>query len=109
VQGLVDDLLSLRGSGTTDLVGALRAAAGVLDAAPAGSERVVILLSDCMATVGGDPLTALAGIDRVHVVARGGAADAEAAGRALAGRGGGRYVRVDGPLELPGVLTSLLT
>jgi MoxR-like ATPase/Mg-chelatase subunit ChlD len=109
VEALVEDLLVLRGSGTTDLAGALRAAAAQLDAAPSGSERLVILLSDCLPTAGGDPLEALAGIDRVHVVARGDDADAEAAGRALARRRGGRYVRVDGPLELPAALTSLLS
>ena len=51
---LVGDLLALRGHGLTDLAAALRAAAAQLSGAPA-AERVVILLSDCVPTAGGDP------------------------------------------------------
>ena len=56
---LVDDLLSLRGKGRTDLALALRTAAKELAREPA-AERLAIVLSDCRATAGDDPLSALA-------------------------------------------------
>ena len=87
-QELVGALVGLRGHGLTDLAGALRAAAGQLAGADAG-ERVTILLSDCLPTTGGDPAAALAGIDRLHVLCPRPSAQAEAAGAALARRGGG--------------------
>ncbi len=52
---LVDDLLSLRGKGRTDLALALRTAAKELAREPA-AERLAIVLSDCRATAGDDPL-----------------------------------------------------
>ena len=52
---LVDDLLSLRGKGRTDLALALRTAARELAREPA-AERLAIVLSDCRATAGDDPL-----------------------------------------------------
>ena len=67
-EDLVGDLVGLRGHGVTDLAQALRAAAGQLARAPASGERVAVLLSDCLRTAGADPLTALAGIDRLHVL-----------------------------------------
>ena len=59
--------VALRGHGVTDLAAALRAAAAQL-AGAAADERVVVLLSDCLRTAGGDPAAALAGIDRLHVL-----------------------------------------
>jgi magnesium chelatase subunit D len=67
---LVGDLIGLRGHGVTDLAGALRAAAAQLARAD-GAERIVILLSDCLRTAGGDPGEALGGIDRLHVLCPG--------------------------------------
>ena len=64
---LVGDLVGLRGHGVTDLARALRAAAAQLARAD-GGERVAVLLSDCLRTAGADPATALAGIDRLHVL-----------------------------------------
>ena len=64
---LVGDLVGLRGHGVTDLARALRAAAAQLARAD-GDERVAVLLSDCLRTAGADPATALAGIDRLHVL-----------------------------------------
>ncbi len=47
--GLVGELVALRGHGLTDLAAALRTAAAQLATAPA-SERVAVLLSDCLPT-----------------------------------------------------------
>jgi Mg-chelatase subunit ChlD len=88
---LVTDILSLRALGTTDLALALRAAAGQLGRAPA-TERLAIVLSDCLATTGADPLAALAGIDRLHVLGTSGDGDSVRVGRELARRAGGRYL-----------------
>jgi magnesium chelatase subunit D len=86
-QDVIGELIALRGHGMTDLAAALRAAAAQL--AGAAGDREVILLSDCLATSGGDPSAALAGIDRLHVLSPLPAADALAAGTALARAGGG--------------------
>jgi magnesium chelatase subunit D len=85
---LVGDLIGLRGHGVTDLAGALRAAGRQL-AGAAADERVTILLSDCLRTVGGDPAAALAGIDRLHVLCPLPTAESEQAATALARSGGG--------------------
>jgi magnesium chelatase subunit D len=90
-ESVVDDLLSLRGHGTTDLARALRAAAEQLEHVPAGS-RTAILLSDCLHTKGDEPLTAAGGLDRLHVLGPSSDPDAIAAGRALARRGHGRWL-----------------
>ena len=78
---LVDDLLSLRGKGRTDLALALRTAAAELAREPA-AERLAIVLSDCRATAGDDPLHALAGLDRVDVLGTDDDPEAVAAGQA---------------------------
>jgi magnesium chelatase subunit D len=85
---VVGDLLALRGHGVTDLAAALRAAAAQL-AAVTADERVVLLLSDCLRTAGGDPARALAGISRLHVLCPLPTAEAERAATALARRGHG--------------------
>ncbi len=85
---LVGDLLALRGHGVTDLAAALRAAAAQLGAVTA-DERVVLLLSDCVPTAGGDPALALAGISRLHVLCPLPTAESERAATALARRGHG--------------------
>jgi Mg-chelatase subunit ChlD len=54
---VVGDLLALRGHGVTDLAAALGAAAAQL-ATVTADERVVLLLSDCLRTAGGDPARA---------------------------------------------------
>jgi magnesium chelatase subunit D len=109
---VVGRLLGLRGHGLTDLAAALRAAAAGLTQA-AGGERRVVLLSDCIATTGGDPADALAGIDRLDVlcpVPAGRAPDpasAATAGR-LAGLGGGTSRQVRSLSDIPAALTLLL-
>ena len=105
---LVDDLLSLRGKGRTDLALALRTAARELAREPA-AERLAIVLSDCRVTAGGDPLQALSGLDRVDVLGTADEPDAVAAGRALAARGGGRYLPATRFRELQSSLVALLS
>jgi MoxR-like ATPase len=85
---LVGDLVALRGHGMTDLASALRAAAAQMADAPA-DERVAVLLSDCLATAGGDPALALSGISRLHVLCPLPTSESELAAAALAGRGSG--------------------
>jgi Mg-chelatase subunit ChlD len=104
---LVDDLLSLRGRGRTDLALALRTAAVEL-ARERAAERAAIVLSDCRATTGGDPLSALAGLDRVDVLGTSDEPDSVAAGRALATRARGRYMPATRFTELQTGLLSLL-
>jgi magnesium chelatase subunit D len=89
---VVDDLLSLRGHGVTDLARALRVAERLLDEGVAPGERTVLLMSDALHTAGGDPLRAVSGLDCVHVLGTSEAPDAVAAGRALARHGNGRYL-----------------
>lgn len=104
---LVDDLLSLRGQGRTDLALALRTAAGELRREPA-AERLAIVLSDCRATAGEDPLDALSGLERVDVLGTDDDPDAIAAARRLASRAGGRYHPATTFMELESGLLRLL-
>jgi magnesium chelatase subunit D len=109
-EALVSELVGLRGHGTTDLAAALREASKQLAAAPA-QERMVVLLSDCLHTAGDDPATALAGIDRVHVLLpQPGEPDPEAlaASAALAARGGGLCQTVTRLGEVGPALTRIL-
>ena len=91
VTAVVDDLLSLRGHGRTDLARALRVAAEQLEHAPPGS-RTALLLSDALHTKGADPRAAAASLDCLHVLGTSTDADAVAAGQALARRGRGRFL-----------------
>lgn len=112
-EDLVGDLVRLRGHGTTDLAGALRAASAELARVPGADERVVVLLSDCRHTVGGDPAEALAGIDRLHVLCplpgdRPPDPEAETLAAALARRGGGLARPVRLLSDIPASLTAML-
>lgn len=93
---VVTDVLSLRGFGTTDLAGALRIAADQLARSRAG-RKVTVVLSDCRATVDGDPVAAAAGLDEVVVIAP--ESDDEEA-RAFAARVGARITTVSGPSQV---------
>jgi magnesium chelatase subunit D len=109
----VGRLLGLRGHGMTDLAAGLRAAAGQL-ASLASAERCVILLSDCLSTTGGDPATALGGIDRLDVLCPlplGREPDPESlpAAERLARLGGGISQPVRTVTEIPAALAKLLS
>ncbi len=104
---VLDDVLSLRGKGETDLGLALQAARRQLGRA-ASNERVVILMSDAKHTAGVDPIQQLKGIDKLHVL--GTSADDEAVERGvlLARHGGGRYRTCTSVTELGSTLNWLL-
>lgn len=104
---LLCELVALRGHGTTDLAAGLREASRQLAGAVA-DERLVVLLSDCLHTAGGDPAEALGGIDRLHVLVPLGGAEAEAAAAALAARGGGRAQTVRRLADVAPALTRVL-
>jgi Mg-chelatase subunit ChlD len=105
---LVGELVALRGHGLTDLAAALRAAAVQLATAPA-SERVAVLLSDCLPTSGPDPALALSGIGTLHVLCPRPSTAAEQAAAALARRGGGLCQPVRGLADVAPALTRVLT
>ncbi len=104
---LVGELLALRGHGVTDVAAALRAAAAQL-AAVTADERVVVLLSDCLATAGGDPALALTGISRLHVLCPVPTAESERAAAALARRGHGLSQPVRSLADVAPALTRVL-
>ena len=101
---VVDDLLTLRGHGTTDLALALRAAKAQLMRSNA-ARRLVVLLSDCRPTTGSDPVEDAGAVDELFVVAPAG--DSEE-GEALACAAGGRCATLDGPSGIPAVFSQLL-
>ncbi len=101
---VVDDLLTLRGHGTTDLANAIRTARTQLmrSAAP---RRLVILLSDCRPTAGGDPICEARTLDELLVVAPTEDIDK---GRELANAVGCRYAALAKPSEIPAAFEKLL-
>lgn len=101
---VVNDVLTLRGHGTTDIAAALTEAARQLARSRAG-RRVAVLLSDCRATVEGDVEAAARNVDELVIVAP--ESDHDEA-RVLAGRVGARLVTVGGPSEIPEVLSRAL-
>lgn len=101
---VVNDLLRLRGRGTTDLAAALLGAARQLERSRA-KRRVTILLSDCRATAGVDPSAAARRLDELCIIApRDDAADAADFAR----RVGARFATVGGAFEIPAALASVL-
>jgi magnesium chelatase subunit D len=104
---VVDDLLSLRGHGVTDLARALRAASAQLEqVAPGG--RVAILMSDCLHTRGGEPGGPAGAFDVLNVLGTSSDADAVRAGTALARRGHGRFLAATDLAQLAVNLRSVL-
>lgn len=101
---VVNDVLALRGFGTTDLAGALRSAGEQLSRTRAG-RRITVVLSDCRATVEGDVMAAARALDELVILAPAGD-DAEA--RKLAGEVGARIALIDGPSDVPAALQSVL-
>jgi hypothetical protein len=100
----VQAVLGLRGHGQTMLAAALEEAASQLGRSSA-ARKVALLLSDCRASEGTDPLPAARRLPELLVLAP--ADDAEQAAL-LAGRCGARWAAVTGPSAVPGVLESLL-
>jgi len=90
---VVDDLLRLRGQGTTDLAGALEAAARQLERSRA-KRRITILMSDCRATTGADAVPVARRLDELCVLAP--ADDFDDASE-FAARVGARIAEIDGP------------
>lgn len=101
---VVNDVLMLRGFGTTDLAGALQVASQQLSRSRAG-RRVAVLLSDCRATVEGDVEAAARSLEEVVIIAP--EDDADEA-RSLAGRIGARIALVSGPSQIPSALARVL-
>lgn len=82
---------------------------GARELAPAtADERVVVLLSDGLSTAGEPAESALAGIDRLHVLCPLPGDEAVDAACLLAARGGGRMEPVRSLNELGPALTRLL-
>jgi hypothetical protein len=100
---VVNDVLSLRGHGTTDLAAALRAARAQLERSRA-ARQITVLLSDCRATVPGDVLGAATALDELWIVAPDG--DSEDA-EALAAAVGAPLVTVTGPSAIPAAFARL--
>jgi hypothetical protein len=69
---------------------------------------VVILLSDCLRTAGGDPAAALAGIGRLDVLCPLPGPESVAAAAALARRGGGTSQPVRGLADVAPALARVL-
>ena len=101
---VVNDVLSLRGFGTTDLAGALRTAQLQLGRSRAG-RRIAVLLSDCRATVEGDVITAAGALDELLIIAPEG--DSDEAQR-LAEAVGARIACASGPSSVADALSRLL-
>lgn len=101
---VVTDLLTLRGFGTTDLALALRTAQAQLARSGAG-RRIVVLLSDCRATVPGDLYGAARGLEELVILApEGDSSDAET----FAAATGARLATVAGPTDIPSALERVL-
>lgn len=105
VDEVVADVLGLRGFGITDLGLALRTAGHQLARSNAG-RRVAVLMSDCRATTGGDPLHHATGIEELAVLApEDDTADAAAFAEAL----GARWAPLGGPSGVPEALDRALS
>ncbi len=101
---VVNDVLTLRGFGTTDLAGALLTARLQLSRSQAG-RRIAVLLSDCRATVDGDVVAAAAALDELLIIAPEGDSD-EA--EKLANAVGAKFTCVAGPADVADALSKLL-
>ncbi len=101
---VVDDLLRLRGRGTTDLGGALQAAARQLERSRA-KRRITILMSDCRATTGGDAVAVAHRLEELCILAP--ADDCDEAVE-FASRVGARIAEIDGPSGIPIAIQHLL-
>jgi Mg-chelatase subunit ChlD len=103
-EAVIDAVLALRGFGTTDVAGALTAAADQLSRSRAG-RKITVLLSDCRATTPGDVVAAARRLDELVIVAP--ESDAEEA-EDLARRVGARFTTVAGPSDAAAALARVL-
>lgn len=101
---VVNRLLALRGHGMTAVASALRAATDQLASARA-ARRVTVLLSDCRATDGEDPVRAAAAQEELLILAP---ADDSAEARQLAADSGARFAAIASPADAPDALSALL-
>ena len=101
---VVNDVLTLRGFGTTDLAGALIVANQQLSRSRAG-RRVAVLLSDCRATVEGDVEAAARCLEELVIIAP--EEDADEA-RLLSSSVGARLTLISGPSQIPEALARVL-
>ena len=101
---VVGTVLSLRGHGTTDLAGALRAANDQLVRSNA-TRKVTILLSDCRSTSPEGSVEIAAALDELFVVAP--ESDHDEA-RQFAERVGARFATIEGPSDVPRVFARLI-
>lgn len=102
---VVGDLLTLRGSGVTNLAAALRAARSQL-ACSAAPRKVTIVLSDCRVTSGGDAVPAAQMLDEIVVLAP---AEDSADAEDFATRVGCRWAPLAGATQAPTAITQLLS
>jgi Mg-chelatase subunit ChlD len=101
---VIDSVLALRGFGTTDVAGALTAAADQLARSRAG-RKITVLLSDCRATAPGDVPAAARRLGELVIVAP----ESDAAEAAeLAEQVGARFTTVAGPSDAAAALTRVL-
>lgn len=101
---VVDDVLTLRGFGPTDLALALRTAAGQLARSRAG-RRLTVLLSDCRPTAGEDPAPVARDLEELVILAPADDADDAAA---LAHAAAARWAGVSGPAAIPAAFQRLV-
>ncbi len=101
---VVNRLLGLRGHGLTAVAAGLRAASDQLAGARAG-RRVTVLLSDCRATDGEDPLPAATGQDELLILAP---EDDSTEAAEFAARAGARIATLASAADAPAALASLL-
>jgi VWA domain containing CoxE-like protein len=101
---VINDVLSLRGFGTTDVALAIRAANEQL-AGSRAARKITVLLSDCRSTVPSDMIAAARSSEELVIIApEGDSAEAEALGRAV----GAPVVTVTGPSDVPNALARAL-
>lgn len=101
---VVNRLLGLRGHGMTAVASALRQAGDQLASARA-ARRITVLLSDCRATDGEDPLAAARGQEELLILAP---ADDSADAEQLAAEAGARIAVIASAADVPAALASLL-
>jgi Mg-chelatase subunit ChlD len=101
---VIDSVLALRGFGTTDVAGALTAAADQLARSRAG-RKITVLLSDCRATAPGDVPAAARRLGELVIVAP--ESDAAEASE-LAQQVGARFTTVAGPSDAAAALARVL-